>query len=94
MFRQYVTQGMINPCVIVDDIIRSGKALDETVTLLSELGAPIIGCGAIVRFKDTPDRISEDVPVKALVEFDAKIYGKDEECEECKKGVPAEHVRF
>src|SRR3982751_1088142 len=25
MFRQYVNQGEINPCIVVDDIIRSGK---------------------------------------------------------------------
>ena len=31
MFRQYVNQGEMNPCIIVDDIIRSGKAIDETV---------------------------------------------------------------
>ena len=31
MFRQYINQGEINPCIIVDDIIRSGHAIDETV---------------------------------------------------------------
>src|SRR4029450_3023540 len=46
MFRQYVNQGEVNPCIIVDDIIRSGHAIDETVELVPNLGAPIIGCGA------------------------------------------------
>src|SRR5436309_12703169 len=50
MFRQYVNQGEINPCIIVDDIIRSGSAIEETVGLVKELGAQIIGCGTIVRF--------------------------------------------
>src|SRR5215831_9855958 len=54
-FRQYVNQGEINPCIIVDDIIRSGNAVEETVALVRELGAPIIGCGAIVRFTSAPD---------------------------------------
>src|SRR5437868_9788850 len=40
MFRQYVNQGDINPCVIVDDIIRSGDAIRETGTLVRKLGAP------------------------------------------------------
>src|ERR671916_2736650 len=31
MFRQYVQKGEVNPCIIVDDIIRSGSALEETV---------------------------------------------------------------
>src|ERR1043165_5478260 len=38
MFRQYVNQGEINPCIIVDDIIRSGKAIEETARLVKELG--------------------------------------------------------
>ena len=57
MFRQYVNQGEINPCIIVDDIIRSGHAIEDTVRLVRELGAPIIGCGAIVRFKSAPAEI-------------------------------------
>src|ERR1041385_5719235 len=32
-FRQYVDQGDILPCIIVDDIIRSGAAIEETVKL-------------------------------------------------------------
>src|SRR5438309_4904314 len=49
MFRQYVNLGEINPCIIVVDIIRSGHAIEETVELVRSLGAPVIGCGAIVR---------------------------------------------
>jgi orotate phosphoribosyltransferase len=93
MFRQYVNQGDINPCIIVDDIIRSGHAIEETVELVRGLGAPIIGCGAIVRFTSAP-REAEGVPIKALVEFDEKFYDSAEECDECTKGVPEEQVRF
>jgi orotate phosphoribosyltransferase len=42
MFRQYVNQGEVNPCIIVDDIIRSGSAIEETVALVQDLGAKII----------------------------------------------------
>jgi orotate phosphoribosyltransferase len=93
MFRQYVNQGDINPCIITDDIIRSGHAIEETVELVRGLGAPIIGCGAIVRFTSAPDQI-EGVPIKSLVEFDEKFYDTAEQCDECTKGVPEEHVRF
>ena len=93
MFRQYVNQGEINPCIIVDDIIRSGHAIEETVRLVRELGAPIIGCGAIVRFQSAPAEI-DGVTIKSLVEFDEKFYESSEDCPECKKGVPEEHVRF
>ena len=93
MFRQYVNQGEINPCIIVDDIIRSGHAIDETVRLVRELGAPIIGCGAIVRFSSAPSEI-DGVKIKSLVEFDEHFYNSSAECEDCTKGAPEEHVRF
>src|SRR5947207_5422761 len=83
MFRQYVNQGEINPCIIVDDIIRSGHAIEETVDLVKKLGARIIGCGAIVRFVSAPDHL-EDVPIKALVEFDAHMYDSGDLCTDCK----------
>jgi orotate phosphoribosyltransferase len=93
MFRQYVNQGDINPCIIVDDIIRSGHAIEETVELVRSLGAPIIGCGAIVRFTSAPDHI-EGVPIKTQVEFDEKFYESAEACDQCTKGAAEEHVRF
>src|SRR3954463_2411996 len=93
MFRQYVNQGEINPCIIVDDIIRSGKAIEETASLVKELGAQIIGCGTIVRFMDAPDRIG-DVPIKSLVDFESHMYDKTEDCQDCKAGADEEHVRF
>ena len=93
MFRQYVNQGEINPCIIVDDIIRSGKAIQETVTLVKSLGGRIIGCGAIVRFESAPKEI-EGVEIKSLVDYDVKIYNEAEACAECKDGVTSEQVRF
>src|SRR2546429_4290222 len=92
MFRQYVNQGEINPCIIVDDIIRSGHAIEETVRLVRELGAPIIGCGAIVRFQSAPAEI-DGVTLKSLVGFDEKVYEVSAECPGCKKGVPEGDVR-
>src|SRR5213592_1246518 len=85
LFRQYVNQGEINPCIIVDDIIRSGQAIQETVELVRSLGAPIIGCGAIVRFTSAPDHV-DGAPIKSLVDFDEKFYDRSEDCSDCKKG--------
>jgi len=93
MFRQYVNQGEVNPCIIVDDIIRSGHAIEETAALVKELGAKVIGCGAIVRFTSADEQL-EDVPIKSLVEFDAHMYDDAPSCIDCKKGVSVEHVRF
>jgi orotate phosphoribosyltransferase len=92
-FRQYVNQGEVNPCIIVDDIIRSGGAIEETADLVKELGAPIIGCGAIVRFTSAAEQFQGN-QIRSLVDFDAQMYDEGEECADCKKGVPVEHVRF
>lgn len=93
MFRQYVNQGEVNPCIIVDDIIRSGAAIEETVKLVKSLGARVIGCGAIVRFDSASTEI-EGTPVQSLVEFDAKMYDEAEDCVECKGAIAPEQVRF
>ena len=93
MFRQYVNQGDIAPCIIVDDIIRSGHAIEETVDLVKELGAEVIGCGTIVHFKSAPDHIG-DIPIKSLVEFDSPFYDSGDACSDCKESAPVEHVRF
>jgi orotate phosphoribosyltransferase len=93
MFRQYVNTGEVNPSIIVDDIIRSGAAIDETSALVKELGAHVLGCGAIVRFTGAPDKLG-DVPIRALVEFDAQMYDEGDDCSDCKKDAPVEHVRF
>ena len=98
MFRQYVNVGEVNPCLIVDDISRTGGAIDETVEIVRQMGTRVIGCGTIVRFTGAPDRLEvpndDPIPIVSLIEFDAKWYDKAEDCAECKKGVPEEHVRF
>src|ERR671918_376028 len=82
MFRQYVNQGEVNPCIIVDDIIRSGNAIDETIALVKSLGARMIGCGAIVRFDSAPSEV-EGVSVKSLIDFDVQMYDGEQECLQC-----------
>jgi len=95
-FRQYVTD--VSPAVIVDDISRTGGAINETVEVVRRMGTRVIGCGAIVRFTGSPDRIDvpndDPIPIVSLIEFDAKWYDKGTDCEECKKGVPVEDVWF
>ena len=98
MFRQYVQKGDVHPCVIVDDISRTGAALQETVEIVEQLGSRVIGAAVIVRFRSAPSRLDvpggDSVPVLSLVDFDAKWYDSGEACAECKRGAPEEHVRF
>ena len=93
MFRQYINKGEVNPCIVVDDIIRSGQAIEETAALVESLGSNIIGCGAIVRFSSAPDTVN-NVPIKSLVTFDAHMYDSSNACADCKNNAPVEHVRF
>ncbi len=93
-FRQYLGQGEVYPCIIVDDIIRSGKAIEETVKLVRELGADIIGCGSIVRFKDAPAEI-EGIKIQSLSEFDCNFYDSADELKAAENvDAPEEKVRF
>ncbi len=72
-FRQYLKDSDIYPCIIVDDIIRTGKAIKETFEIVKEAGAEVIGCGAIVRFEDSPEEI-EGIKIQSLASFDANYY--------------------
>jgi orotate phosphoribosyltransferase len=95
-FRQYIKSGEIYPCIIVDDIIRSGNAIAETVSLVKALGTEVIGIGAIVRFADAPAEF-DGVPVQSLLNFDCNLYDSFEEmktAEGIADEVEEEKVRF
>ena len=94
-FRQYIGEGDVHPAIIVDDIIRSGKALKETFDLVRELGAEVVGCGAIVRFEDSPTEI-DGIPVKSLATFDVNFYETEEEWKHSRSASDTEEqkVRF
>ena len=98
MFRQYVQKGDVHPCVIVDDISRTGAAIQETVEIVQQLGARVIGAATIVRFRNSPSKLEvpgeDPAPILSLVDFDAKWYDDGTSCKECKQGAPEEHVRF
>ena len=77
-FRQYMSDSDVHPAIIVDDILRSGRAIQETFDLCKEIGAEVIGCGVIARFDDAPDEFN-GVPVKSLMSFDVNFYDTEEE---------------
>ncbi len=93
-FRQYLKEGDIYPCIIVDDLIRTGRAIQETAVLVKELGAEIIGCGAIVRFEDAPSEV-EGIKIQSLAEFDSNFYDSAEDWKAAEgSDAPEETVRF
>ncbi len=77
-FRQYMSETDVHPAIIVDDILRSGKAMQDTFNLVKEIGAEVIGCGALVKFEDAPNEF-DGIPVKSLLTFDVNFYETEEE---------------
>jgi orotate phosphoribosyltransferase len=94
-FRQYIGKGDIFPAIIVDDILRSGKAVRETIDLVKELGAEIIGVGTIVSFEDAPKDF-DGIPVKSLLRFDVNFYENEDEWKGSRSASDSEEevVRF
>ena len=94
-FRQYIGKGDVYPAIIVDDILRSGRAMKETFDLVKELGTEVIGCGTIVRFEDSPTEFN-GVPVKSLMTFDVNFYDTEEAWKSSRDSTDAaeEKVRF
>lgn len=46
-FRQFISEGDVYPAIIVDDILRSGRALRETIDLVTR--SEVIGVGTIAK---------------------------------------------
>jgi orotate phosphoribosyltransferase len=72
-FRQYMMDSEVHPAIIVDDIVRSGRAISETIELIRDIGSEVIGIGAIARFEDGPAEF-DGIPVKSLLTFDVNFY--------------------
>ena len=94
-FRQYIGKGDVYPAIIVDDILRSGRAIQETIELVRELGAEVIGIGSIMAFEDSPVEF-DGIPVKSMLKFDVNFYDTEEEWRASRSASDAEveTVRF
>jgi orotate phosphoribosyltransferase len=94
-FRQYVSDYEFYPAIIVDDILRSGQAITETIKIVKEHGTEVIGIGTIAKFEDGPNEF-EGIPVKSLLSFDVNFYDTEEEWRASRNASdgPVETVRF
>ena len=94
-FRQYMSETEVHPAIIVDDIMRSGRAIDETLELCKEIGTEVIGIGVIAKFEDGPNEFN-GIPVKSLMSFDVNFYETEDEWKNSKSAseVEQEKVRF
>ena len=90
-----MSESEVHPAIIVDDILRSGKAIQETFDLCKEIGAEVVGCGVIAKFSDAPNDF-EGIPVKSLMDFDVNFYDTEQEWSSSRSASEAteEKVRF
>ncbi len=91
-FRQYMAEADVYPAIIVDDILRSGRAIVETIELCKEIGTEVIGIGTIARFEDGPSDF-DGIPVKSLMTFDVNFYETEEEWKGSRSASDAEEER-
>ena len=88
-FRQYLdARGM--KCILVNDIVRSGKVITHMVELIRQAGAEVVAVGSLVHFKDAHIDLG-DVPYYWLLDVDCQFY-TPETCKLCKAGEPLEKV--
>ena len=94
-FRQYIGEGDVYPAIIVDDVLRSGKAIRETIDLVRGFGSEVVGIGTIVKFDDAPTDF-DGIPVQSLTSFDVNFYENEEEWKVSKSASDTneEKVRF
>ena len=94
-FRQYMSEYEIYPAIIVDDINRSGKAIQETIDLVKEHRTEVIGIGTIAKFDDAPTDFG-GVSAKSLLSFDVNFYETEDEWKHSRSASESEEqkVRF
>ena len=91
-FRQYLEQKPGEKVLLVDDILRSGKLLNEARRLVESEGAEVVGV-AILFYIPTPktDAI-EGLPLYYLAELETPYYSSPDTCRLCKLGMPLEQI--
>ncbi len=94
-FRQYMSDYEVYPAIIVDDINRSGKAIQETIDLVKEVGSEVIGIGTIAKFDDAPSEF-DGIPARSLLSFDVNFYETEDEWKSSRSASDAkeEAVRY
>lgn len=88
-FRQYLDADGLR-CILVDDIVRSGKVISCMVELIRDAGAEVVAIGSLVHFKDAHVDTG-DIPYYSLLEVGTHFY-EPEACPLCKTDAPLHTV--
>jgi orotate phosphoribosyltransferase len=88
-FRQYLDAKGLK-CILVDDVVRSGKVIANMIDVIQNAGAQVVAIGSLVHFKGAHFD-ARSVPYYALLEVEASFY-EPAECPLCRTGQPFERV--
>jgi orotate phosphoribosyltransferase len=90
-FRQYLDARGIK-CILVDDIVRSGRVITEMLNLIKEAGAEVVAIGSLVQFKDAHIDTG-GLPYYSLLNVDTQFHSPGD-CPSCKANQPIEKVWY
>jgi len=91
-FRQYLDVQPGEKVLLVDDIVRSGRRLNELKKLVETQGGEVVGV-AVVIYEPIPEVMTfGSLPFYYLAKVDT-VYAHDaSSCEQCRRGVPVSKV--
>lgn len=72
-------------CLIVEDVLTTGRSTGEVVSLVRSYGAKVIGVAAIIDRSVAQPNF--DVPFRALLTYPLELY-PPEKCDFCKDNIP------
>jgi orotate phosphoribosyltransferase len=88
-FRQYLDAKGLK-CILVDDVVRSGKVITSMIEVIHNAGAEVSAIGSLVHFKDAHFD-TRNIPYYSLLEVDSRFY-EQTDCPLCKTKIPLEKV--
>ena len=92
-FRQFLTLDPGEKVLLVDDIFRTGKKLDQMKTLVESAGGQVIAIAVIV-YHPHPNHLRFDpLPFYHLARLET-AYAEPGQCEQCRRGVPVDRVQL
>ena len=92
-FRQFMEVHEHERCIVVDDILRSGKMLRQLRDLLQAQGAKVLALAVIVHQPTVETADFGDLPVYSLARLQLTYWDDTSACPLCRQGVPVVKVR-
>jgi orotate phosphoribosyltransferase len=91
-FRQYLEQTPGEKVLLVDDILRSGRLLNEAKRLIESKGAQAVGVAVLFHIPTPKTEAIEDLPLYYLAQLETPYYSNPDSCRLCRLGVPLERI--